>query len=84
MRKPKGSTSEAKRLYDERQAKISEPSLVSKTISRVCRLSCQVEGADPRCASGYDGCVSQLTEEGLPRYSQVAKRKDPPMLKDRG
>ncbi len=72
-----GATSEAKRLYDERQAKISEPSLVSKTINRVCRLSCQVEGADPRCASGYDGCVSQLTEEGLPRYSQVAKRQGP-------
>lgn len=72
-----GSTSEAQRLFEERQAKLSEPSIVSETIKRVCELRCNGTNNSQVCAGGYPSCVNELSDQGLPRYSQSPKHLGP-------
>ena len=67
-----------KTLFDERKAKITEPSILAETVDRMCKLSCaKPDGSDPRCAGGYDACVTQLNNEGVQRYSTSPKHLGP-------
>ena len=73
-----GPTTGIKALFEERRAKLSEPSIVSETVDRVCKLACaKASESDPRCATGFNACVETLTNEGLERYSMGTKYLGP-------
>ena len=72
-----GDTSEAQRLFDERNAPITQPSLLAETIQRVCATACLSNPEGAQCQMGVPACVAQLNADGLGRYSGRVKRLGP-------
>jgi alpha-amylase len=72
-----GATEGVKRLFEERNTPIAEPSILAETVNRLCRLSCAVDGAHPQCANGYDVCVQEYSSQGVARYSSTPKALGP-------
>lgn len=72
-----GSTEEVLRLFEERSAPITQPSLVEETIGRICKTACSSIGDADRCPAGIDECIRTHRESGIPRYSTEPKRLGP-------
>ena len=72
-----GDTSAAQQLYEERQAKIEQPSLKEETIQRVCINACRAGQDSERCTIGVDACINMLRTSGLGRYSDRPKNQGP-------